>query len=490
MLEWSLAALRAVPAIERIVVALPEGVEAPDGTIGVPGGAERSHSVRNALAEAGDGRPGARPRRRPPARRRAELIERCLKGIAGADAAIAAARVTDTTKEAGPRRHRHPHARPLAPVGGPDAAGVHAAPRSRPRWPSPTRSSPRRPTTPRSSRPRGGRVRVVEAPRENLKVTTPVDLRVAELLLRRAHRLARYGRLPCPASSCSARLALLLALPTSASAATKWLCKPGLKSDVCDVGPCDDRVLAGRRAARRRAAEARARGRSTASTSTRRSATRGRSTRTSASTPRSARSPLYQAARYTQECRVYAPVYRQTTIAGIQPSVSGGGRAASATDDVGQADLREAWHTYLRRHNRGRGVVLIGHSQGTFRLRELIRKEIDDRPRVRRKVVSAILLGGNVVAGRIRPLPALPLGDAARLRGRLLDLRRDAARRHALRSQRRWSQRRLHEPGAAGRRRGPGRHDLPLRSRSRRARSSRPGSACSASRSRRRRRRG
>jgi 2-C-methyl-D-erythritol 4-phosphate cytidylyltransferase len=30
----------------------------------------------------------------------------------------------------------------------------------------------------------GGRVRIVEAPRENLKVTTPVDLRVAELLLR------------------------------------------------------------------------------------------------------------------------------------------------------------------------------------------------------------------------------------------------------------------------------------------------------------------
>ena len=31
----------------------------------------------------------------------------------------------------------------------------------------------------------GGRVRLIEAPRENLKVTTPVDLRVAELLLAR-----------------------------------------------------------------------------------------------------------------------------------------------------------------------------------------------------------------------------------------------------------------------------------------------------------------
>ncbi|MDP9346786.1 MAG: 2-C-methyl-D-erythritol 4-phosphate cytidylyltransferase, partial [Actinomycetota bacterium] len=48
MLEWSIDALRAVPAIEEIVVALPAGVVAPAGTRGVIGGAERSHSVRAA----------------------------------------------------------------------------------------------------------------------------------------------------------------------------------------------------------------------------------------------------------------------------------------------------------------------------------------------------------------------------------------------------------------------------------------------------------
>ena len=57
LVEWSLAALRAVDAIDRIVVALPEGVEAPEGTIGVRGGAERPHSVRNALEAARDGDP-------------------------------------------------------------------------------------------------------------------------------------------------------------------------------------------------------------------------------------------------------------------------------------------------------------------------------------------------------------------------------------------------------------------------------------------------
>jgi hypothetical protein len=66
----------------------------------------------------------------------------------------------------------------------------------------------------------------------------------------------------------------------------------------------------------------------------------------------------------------------------------------------GYRDVRAAWRTYLARHNRGRGVVLIGHSQGAFHLRELIADEIDDRPRVRRRIVSALLLGGNITVAR------------------------------------------------------------------------------------------
>ena len=56
----------------------------------------------------------------------------------------------------------------------------------------------------------------------------------------------------------------------------------------------------------------------------------------------------------------------------------------------------EAWRTYLRRFNHGRGVVLISHSQGTFVLRRLIREEIDPKASARRRLVSAVLLGGNV----------------------------------------------------------------------------------------------
>jgi DUF3089 family protein len=56
-----------------------------------------------------------------------------------------------------------------------------------------------------------------------------------------------------------------------------------------------------------------------------------------------------------------------------------------------------AWKTYLRNYNRGRGVVLIGHSQGTFVLRELVHQTIDPKKKVRKRLISAILLGGNVV---------------------------------------------------------------------------------------------
>jgi hypothetical protein len=199
--------------------------------------------------------------------------------------------------------------------------------------------------------------------------------------------------------------ALLVVLPASAPATTKWLCKPGLKTDVCGVGLATTEFSA---TGERLGVERPQRGARridcfyvypTVSDQPTDYANKRID-------PEIRSIALYQAARYTQECRVYAPVYRQRTIAGIQESVSGGSTRAVETQDVAQADIREAWRTYLRRYNRGRGVVLIGHSQGTFRLRDLIRKEIDDRPAVRRKVVSAILLGGNVVVGEFDHFPA------------------------------------------------------------------------------------
>jgi 2-C-methyl-D-erythritol 4-phosphate cytidylyltransferase len=177
MLEWSLEALQAAPSVERVVVAVPPGVEHP---LGVTGGASRSESVRNALAAAGDAdavvvHDAARPLLEP------DLVERCLAALADADAAIAAAPVTDTIKEA-------------------DGQVVSATlDRSR-LWAIQTPQAFRRAALEDAlAQPpevlaaatddaglveaRGGLVRVVESSPRNLKVTTPTDLKLAEMLL-------------------------------------------------------------------------------------------------------------------------------------------------------------------------------------------------------------------------------------------------------------------------------------------------------------------
>ncbi len=113
---------------------------------------------------------------------------------------------------------------------------------------------------------------------------------------------------------------------------------------------------------------------------------------------------LYQAARYSQVCRVFAPMYRQVTLAGI-------GRGTPTTRpsaNLAFASLQAAFDDYLRHDNDGRGFVLIGHSQGAFLLRRLIAEDVDAVQSVRARLVSAILLGGNVL---VRPGPSGVGGD-------------------------------------------------------------------------------
>jgi 2-C-methyl-D-erythritol 4-phosphate cytidylyltransferase len=183
MVLWSIDALQAVDEVRRIVVALPPGVHAPAGTLGVPGGVERSQSVRAALRAAGDDddvvlvHDAARPLVTP------EIVLDCLQALAthDCDAAVAAARVTDTIKESdGDEVVRTLDRANLWAVQTPQAFDRAALERALDRDDAELAAA----TDDASLVERdGGTVRVVAAPRENLKVTTPVDLRLAELLL-------------------------------------------------------------------------------------------------------------------------------------------------------------------------------------------------------------------------------------------------------------------------------------------------------------------
>ena len=181
MLEWSLDALRAA-GLAEVVVALPAGEEAPDGCVGVVGGATRSESVRLALREAGPSdavvvHDAARPLVSP------GLFVESLAALDGADAAVAAAQVTDTVKEAG------------------DDHEVVATLDRRRLWAIQTPQAFRRGALERALdvgddvlaaatddawlvERAGGRVVVVPSSPANFKVTTPHDLQLAEFLLR------------------------------------------------------------------------------------------------------------------------------------------------------------------------------------------------------------------------------------------------------------------------------------------------------------------
>ena len=191
MLEWSVEALRSVAAIERIVIALPADAldEAPEGTVAVAGGVVRSASVRQALRATEDGDPvvvhdAARPL--APAR----LFERALEQLehSGADAVIAAAPVSDTIKE----------------VDGTDGRTVARTLDRARLWAVQTPQVFRRAALERALLDAGeetlaaatddawlveqvgGWVEVVESSPANLKITTPIDLTLAELLLAEA----------------------------------------------------------------------------------------------------------------------------------------------------------------------------------------------------------------------------------------------------------------------------------------------------------------
>lgn len=103
-----------------------------------------------------------------------------------------------------------------------------------------------------------------------------------------------------------------------------------------------------------------------------------------------------QFARFGSKCLTYAPMYRQVTLAGLRRVLSGGG---SLTEGQQYDDVRDAWRYYLEHDNRGRGFVLVGHSQGSFILAELIRREIEGKP-VQSRMVSAILLGTTIAVPR------------------------------------------------------------------------------------------
>jgi hypothetical protein len=110
-----------------------------------------------------------------------------------------------------------------------------------------------------------------------------------------------------------------------------------------------------------------------------------------------------QASRFSQTCKVYAPIYPQLTI----PAINTPGGITPEGSEIAYVGVLTAFEEYLAHYNDGRGFVLIGHSQGSAMLEQLIKEQIDLNPALRKQLVSAILLGGNVLVPKGKTVGAM-----------------------------------------------------------------------------------
>ena len=101
---------------------------------------------------------------------------------------------------------------------------------------------------------------------------------------------------------------------------------------------------------------------------------------------------MAQASRFSQVCRVWAPMYRQRTEASLLKGLG----ADPTADAVAYDSVLAAWQDYLAHDNRGRPIIFIGHSQGAAMLIRLLASQVDPDPALRARTVVAILAGGNV----------------------------------------------------------------------------------------------
>ncbi|MFC7535851.1 DUF3089 domain-containing protein [Sphingomonas sp. GCM10030256] len=101
-----------------------------------------------------------------------------------------------------------------------------------------------------------------------------------------------------------------------------------------------------------------------------------------------------QFARFAGVCRTFAPVYRQMTTAAVAAAATGGDIRPAFNTAFG--DVRAAFRNYLATRNNGRPFVLVGHSQGSWLLQELIKRDIESTP-VARQMRLAIIPGFNVL---------------------------------------------------------------------------------------------
>jgi hypothetical protein len=177
-----------------------------------------------------------------------------------------------------------------------------------------------------------------------------------------------------------AALAVLgLAATASAKSSTVWLCKPGLKPDPC-LENREANVVTFKGTTREESIQ---------------KAVKGRPAVDCFYVYPTVSEQEGPNANLTIEplCKVYAPMYPQLTLKAIKTP----GGVTFEDELKAYTGVRSAFMEYMKHYNKGRGIVLIGHSQGSLMLEQLIKEQFDTSASLRKQLVSAMLMGGNVI---------------------------------------------------------------------------------------------
>jgi hypothetical protein len=175
------------------------------------------------------------------------------------------------------------------------------------------------------------------------------------------------------------------------AASTVWLCRPGLAKDPCtsslsvtSVPATGSRIITNVKDAKKPAFDCFYIYPTVSTESSQNSDLKVQAAETDVA--------IDQAAPFSQDCRVYAPMYRQVTLTALEE----GHAVSKPLLTTAFNSLLTGWTYYLRHYNDGRPIVFLGHSQGAAMLIRLLAAKVDTNVTLRSKLVSAIILGGNV----------------------------------------------------------------------------------------------
>jgi hypothetical protein len=185
-----------------------------------------------------------------------------------------------------------------------------------------------------------------------------------------------------------------LAATASAKSGTVWLCKPSLKPDPC-LENREANVVTFKGTTREETIQKAVKGRPAVDcfyvypTVSEQEGPNANLT----IEPQETQVAIDQASRFSQFCKVYAPMYPQLTLKAIKTP----GGITFEDELKAYTGVRTAFLEYMKHYNKGRGIVLIGHSQGSLMLEQLIKEKFDTNASLRKQLVSAMLMGGNVI---------------------------------------------------------------------------------------------